>query len=234
MSLDFPAAGEALWAIADATGARPEYLLPVLANESGLDPSIQNRQGAPYYGIAQNGTAAIAAVGATPDEYLTWSASKQLAMVVLPYFQTYARKYGQFGSGIRVYQAEYYPASLGYARGLDDIIVAAPSQAYNDNSQFDVAHKGYITPRDLGATIATQAAKTYVQNAIAQTYALRPGESPKNSVYGTDFSGIGVKEVAIAAAIAGVIAGGAYLAQEHGLVDFHKIRRSIRSTFGLA
>ena len=45
MSLDFPAAADALWALYDATGIRPEWILPVLYSESGFNPAIVNSLG---------------------------------------------------------------------------------------------------------------------------------------------------------------------------------------------
>jgi hypothetical protein len=186
--MDFPAAGQALWDIYDSAGVRPEYLIPVLSYESGLRPDLQNGQGTPYYGIGQNGTADIAAyAGTDPQTYLTWSASQQLSTVVKGYFQRIVNKYGSLQSGTRVYQAEYLPATLSTATSLSDVLTSAPSQYYEDNKSFDLDGKGYITLGDLSQVVARQAAKGYVQDAIAQTYALRPGETPRDPALGTDF-----------------------------------------------
>jgi len=174
----------AFWAISDATGIRPEYLIPVLGFESGLDPSVANGAGAPYYGIGQNYGPSLPT---DPDTYLTWPASQQLTEVVQPYFEGQVRTYGPMASGIRVYQAEFYPASLKTARGLDDVVVASPAAAYESNTVFDTQKKGYITPRDLGAAVKKSLARSDVVAAIAATYALRPWEWQRDSVYGDDF-----------------------------------------------
>jgi hypothetical protein len=189
--LDFPASGQALWALSDRGGPRPEYLLPVLYYESGFNPAVQNAAGAPYYGIGQNGAGLIAQFGADPQTYLTWPASQQLSTVVTAYFLSYA---GQLNSGTRTYQAEYLPGTLKTARSLGDIIASSnddPHGYYAANKTFDWDHKGSITVGDMAHAVASMAAKPAVQQAIAQTYALRPSESPRDPVYGTDFGAFG-------------------------------------------
>lgn len=185
--MDFPASGQALWTIYDRTGIRPEWLVPVLASESGLNPAIPNRAGAPYYGINQISGTWLANAGIDVSDYLTWPASRQLEVVVLPYMAAQVQAFGALQSGIRVYQANFYPASLKYAPGLGDVIVSSPSPAYTANMGLDVGRKGYITPGDLGAFVGKAAAHTYVQNVIAATYALRPSERETDPVYGLDF-----------------------------------------------
>src|SRR5882672_2473418 len=181
MSLDQPGSTTALWNIYDATGVRPEWLLPVLSYESSLNPAVQNAAGAPYYGIGQN----IESYARTdPGTYMTWPASLQLQNVVLDYFKAVVAKYGKLKSGIQVYQAEFYPASLLTARGLDDVIVSAPSAAYEANRGFDKTGKGSITPRDLGDAVASQAVHPAVQAAIAEAYAKRPWLFQTDPVYG--------------------------------------------------
>lgn len=216
MSLDFPAAGQALWSIFDSTGysahgqgIRPEYLLPVLAYESGFNPAIPNQAGAPYYGIGQNSTADIAEfAGVDPATYMTWSASAQLSTVVKGYFTRIVDKYGALRSGTRVYQAEYLPGTLPSVTTLDGVLSSAPSAYYEDNKSFDHGSKGYITLDDLRLIVAAKASTTMVLNAIAQTYALRPGETPEDPALGTDFgndsvagTGAGSNAKAIAAGV---------------------------------
>ena len=67
------------------TGIRPEWIVPVLASESGLNPAVQNLQGYPYYGINQISATYLQARGIDPQSYLGWSASQQLVQVVTPY-----------------------------------------------------------------------------------------------------------------------------------------------------
>jgi hypothetical protein len=200
MSLD-AAAFPALWAISDATGVRPEWLLPVLNHESGLNPSLPNGAGAPYYGIGQNSTADIASyAGVDPATYLTWPASAQLSTVVKGYLTAAVHSYGPLRSGTRVYQAEYLPATLTTARKLSDTIASAaddPHGFYRANAGLDVNHDGVITLGDLATIVAAEARKAAVQQAITATYAARDSTSPGSSnpndvdhiVYGDDFGG---------------------------------------------
>jgi hypothetical protein len=199
----------AFWAIADATGIRPEYLIPVLGFESGLDPSVPNGAGAPYYGIGQNYGPSLPT---DPQTYLTWPASRQLSEVVLPYFAGQVRSYGPMASGIRVYQAEFYPASLKTARGLDDVVVRAPSAAYESNTVFDTESKGYITPRDLGAAVRKSLGRSDVRAAIDATYALRPWEWRRDSVYGDDFGMLSTLPVWAQVGLGATAVAGAFVA----------------------
>lgn len=212
--LDQPASSSAFWAIYNATGIRPEFLIPVLSFESGLEPSIPNQAGAPYYGIGQNAGSFITQVtGLSPTDYLTKPASYQLQNVVLPYFHAIVSKYGSLPSGVKVYQAEFMPASLQYAPGLDDVITKAPAIEYTDNVGFDRQRKGYITPRDLAAAVASQVSKPAVQQAIAAAYALAPSMGPpQDPVWGNTGPTFTPKVVAaIALGIVGTAAAAAYL-----------------------
>lgn len=218
MSLDQPAAGRALWSIYDSTGIRPEWLIPGLAIESGLNPSLPNAQGYPYYGINQISGNWLSARGISPSDYLTWTASQQLFTIVKPYMEGEVESFGPLTSGIRVYQANFYPASLKYAPGLDDVIVAAPHAAYEANRYLDTTGKGSITPRDLGVRLEQQVAKSFVQRAIADTYTLRPTETPTDPVFGASLlSGSSLKTVGIAAAILGVAGAAAWWISNRGL-----------------
>jgi hypothetical protein len=186
--LDQPASGQAFWDIYDQTGIRPEWLIPVLAFESGLNPAIPNLTGHPYYGINQIGGTWIANhLGISPDEYLTWPASKQLSLAVLPYMRDIVQRYGPLKSGIRVYQANLGPATLATSPGLDDAIYVAPSPEYEANLGFDTGLKGKITPRDLGVAVAGQMKHAYVRQAIADAYALRPFEKQTDAVTGNEY-----------------------------------------------
>lgn len=214
MSLDFPAAGQALWDIFDATGIRPEFLLPVLYNESGFRPDVQNMQGAPYYGIGQNGVGDIQQfAGVDPATYLTMSASQQLSTVVKGYFKRTVDKYGPLNSGARVYLAEYLPGYLPTATSFDHVIASAPSAYYEDNKTFDHGNKGYITLGDLNTTVANQASKPAVQQAVSQVYALRPNETPQDPTKDPDAPPSTpqfIKDVSIVALLLAVGAGAYY------------------------
>ena len=200
-----PAAGEAFWNIFDATGIRPEYLIPVLYHESGLNPAVPNGAGAPYYGIGQNGTADIQSyAGVDPQTYMTWNASQQLNTVVKGYFSAIVRANGPLHSGIRVYIAEFLPATLKTATSLNSVMVSEGDPNYGYNSGFDVDHKGFITPADLASAIEAALKTTTVQKAISDTYALRPFAFKRNPVYGTDFNTPAVETIKTIAALAAI------------------------------
>lgn len=209
MSLDQPASSKALWDIYNATGARPEFVIPVLSFESGLNPGSSNSLG--YSGLNGINSAFLQARGIDPSAYLTWPASQQLEQVVLPYLQGVASIYGGFTSGIRVYQANFYPASLRYAKGLDDVIVKSPDPAYTYNAIFDKAKKGWITPRDLGLAIASQLPHAGVQQGIAAAYQYAPQMGPpEDPVYGKGWRFGMASTIAIALGTLGVAGALAY------------------------
>lgn len=189
MSLDFPAMGAALWALSDATGVRPEYILPVLQLESGFDPSIVNSIGCT--GINQ-------LCKNIPDGFASWTASQQMSGEVTPMYRALVAKYGAIRSATRAYQANLLPASLPTAKQLSDVVAARGSSAtyvggltqgavYTSNAGLDANGDGVITVGDLAAKMAQMVARPAVQSAIAQTYALRPGTSPRDPVYGDDY-----------------------------------------------
>lgn len=176
-----------IWAIADATGIRPEYQLPVYYAESGFDPSTPNRAGFPYYGINQVSGTYLATLGIDPSTYLTWSASEQLEQVVLPFTKANVAAFGVPASGTRAYQLNFLPATVRSARSLTSVLAWRGSQVYTANAGLDSLHVGAISVYDLAAFVARAAASSAVQSAIAACYALRPDETPEDPVYGTDF-----------------------------------------------
>lgn len=197
MSLDFPAAGYALWSIYDAGGPRPEYVIPSLSEESGLNPSLPNSQGYPYYGLNQVSGNFLAAHGVDPQDYLTWPASKQLSQIVKPYILSQVASYGPIRSATRMEQANFLPATLETATGLDSIVSRKGDPYYGPNATLDTNHSGAITVQDLANVMAKQAAKSSVQNAIQKTYSLRPNETPRDPVYGDDFGGNLIAEMGV-------------------------------------
>ena len=181
------AAISALWSLYDATGIRPEYVIPVLALESNFDPTVGNRAGTPYYGIGQNGGAWLAARGIDPQDFLTWTAEQQITAAVTPYFLELVRQYGPIRSATRAYQGNFLPATLPTARSLAQIVTVRGTQAYTFNAGLDPLKHGAITVSDLALVMARQLARLEVQQAIRDAYAQRPAERPRNPVYGDDF-----------------------------------------------
>jgi hypothetical protein len=181
MSLDFPAFGQGLWNLYDQTGIRPEYVLPVLYSESGFSPSITNSIGC--IGINQ----ACPFANNLPADYASWSASQQLNGLVAPSFAALVAKYGPIRSGTKLYIGNFWPISLPNVPTLNSV-VTKNARALEKNRGLDIGNKGYISAGDMAHFVAKAAATPTVQNAIAQTYALRPDESPKDPVFGDDYS----------------------------------------------
>lgn len=216
--LDLPAAGEALWRLYDETGIRPEYAIASLQSESGLRPDADN--GAGYYGVNQINSGYLANIGVDPADYKTWPASAQIDRVVRPFWAGIVRGEGVIPqSGARVEQMNYLPTTLRTALPPTGVLTAAPSAFYRDNATaFDPSGKGYITVSDIAAFVARGAGK--IQGAIAQTYALRPGEVPRDPVYGTDFGASapvgGIPLVLLATGAVGLAAFAAAIAIRDG------------------
>lgn len=181
------AALAALWTVSDQSGVRPEYLVPVLGYESGLDPSRPNAAGFPYYGIGQSSSSTLARLGISPAEFLAMPAAQQIALAVGPYFASVVHTYGPVRSATRAYQANLLPATLATARGLSQIVSVRGSASYNANAQLDPFHRGAITVADLAFIMAREVRAPNVAQAIARAYVLRPTERMQSPVYGQDF-----------------------------------------------
>lgn len=180
-----PAAVSELWTIYDATGIRPEWLAPVLWYESGFDPTLQNRQGAPYYGIGQSGAVEVLApIGVTPADFRTWSQAAQLARAVGPMFAGIVQRFGPLTSGARVFQANLLPATLPYARALWQGITFRGSPYYESNRVLDPLHHGAITLSDLAAAVTWASSASPVQAAMRAAYTQRPDEKPTSPAFG--------------------------------------------------
>jgi len=182
------------WQIFDEVGVRPEFLLPTLWVESGLNPAASNLAGAPYYGINQaSGTWIQTNLGVTPQVYLTYPASQQLSQVVLPMAKGWPKP---LLSGTRVYQANFLPATVAgiagwtAARYPNDVVVSKNGPVNknaadcNANAGIDTAKKGFITVADLEAFIGR--AFPSINSMLASIYALRPTETMQDPILGTD------------------------------------------------
>lgn len=176
-----------LWALYDASGIRPEWVLPMLYLESGFDPSKPNQAGAPYYGLAQDYGPYLERHGIQPSAYLGMTAQEQLAAIVVPRLEGMAKAYGPLKSATRVYQANFLPGTLATAPRLSSVVAWKGSQAYNANALLDATHDGAITVSDLAWWMAVEAAQPEAHAALLRAYALRPTEKPQNAAYGGDF-----------------------------------------------
>lgn len=201
MALDFPASGTELWAISDTLQVRPEFLLPVLWQESNFSTTVQNGQGADNWGLNQIAHSWLTNHGIALSTYLAMPASKQLQLVVGPFLKEVIQfaKPTTVRSGARVYQATFYPGSLSpkksyYAPHLDSVIVSRPAAGctkanaltdpYCANAGLDFDKSGTITVSDLAEKVRRNAALPVVQAALTQTYALRPNERMQDPALG--------------------------------------------------
>jgi hypothetical protein len=180
MALD-AASYPALWALFDAGGPRPEYVLPVLYSESGFESTVINSIGCA--GVNQACSQLLASLGVTAQTYATWPASEQITKCLTPYMLNDK----PLNSGTRVYQANFLPATLSTATTLDSVLATSPGAVYSANAGLDTTKAGVITVQDLANSVARSAATTAVQQAIAAAYALRPNLVPNDPVYGTDY-----------------------------------------------
>jgi hypothetical protein len=199
----FPAA---LWAMYAATGIRPEWVVPVLYSESGLNPAAENSIGC--VGINQACPFAVP----TPEGYTTWTASQQLTGIVSPMYKAIVRKFGALRSGTRCYQANFLPATLATAKDLGSVLARQGGAVYAANAGFDWQHQGTITVGDLAHFISKAAAAPTVKSVLASAYAIAPsGVGPMTDpVYGLDFgSGPGAPStLRNVAALVGIVALG--------------------------
>lgn len=197
---------QALWSLYDASGVRPEYVIPVLYLESAgtFSPAIQNQAGAPYYGLAQTSLDTITKLGMTPATFQALSQGAQLRAAVLPYFASVVATYGPIRSATRAYQANFEPATLAHVRALSQIVDRPGTASYKANAAaLDPLHHGAITLSDLALVMSRAAAAAPSRIATARAYALRPSEAPaRPAVYGDDFVNPMVALGALAIALA--------------------------------
>jgi hypothetical protein len=213
-----------LWALYDATGIRPEWVLPVLYAESGFHPEALN--GAGYSGINQASTDKLTSMGIDPADYRTWPASAQFSRVVAPMLAGLVRAYGPLRSGTRVYQANFLPATLATAVRLQSVLASQasdPRHWYRDNASLDWRHVGVIRVSDLAHSIEDAAMSPAVVAAIAAAYRVRANELPTDPVLGNDF---GVSLTHTLMALAGG-AGVAYAVDQGALSALGRWWRSL-------
>ena len=135
-------------------GAAPSELMAMYNAESGLDPSITNKEGATgIFQLMYGGKFGDVRYGKTQDEFRNLSRADQVRA-----HREYLHDAGFFskgGSGIAdVKMANIAPAYLG--SGLDDPIYSAPSAEYEGNKNIDLLFgnkDGVITLREYQSFI---------------------------------------------------------------------------------
>lgn len=179
---------EELWKLYDASGVRPEWVLPMLYLESGFDPSLQNAAGSQNYGVAQDFGPYLTRHGIAPADYVKMSAAEQLHAIVVPRLAELSKRWGPLRSATRVYQGNFLPATIKTAPGLASVVAWRGTPAYEANTILDVTRDGAITVSDLAWWMKHEAAQPEAKAAILRAYELRPTEVPSNVVYGRDFA----------------------------------------------
>ncbi len=194
--LDMPAAGNALWALYDKTGLRPEYILPTFQAESVCNPAAVNKDSGAV-GLNQILPSYLPS-GVDATTYATWPASQQITQVITPSIASTlaSLKPTVILSGTRFYQSNLLPATVNGTAGWKaarypaDVVVSKSGPTnqnaadYTGNAGIDVGKKFYISVSDLEAFVR----KTLpaIQSTLTAVYALRPTETMTDPVIGTD------------------------------------------------
>ncbi|GEM_PF-1599823 len=117
-------------------GIKPEWLLAVMKNESGMSTSIRNSQGGAT-GLIQFMPATAKGLGTTTDALAQMSGVEQLKYVE----KFFAPNAGKFKSGADLYLNTFWPAALGKG---DDYKIGGAEVA-RVNKGFDLDKNGQIT-----------------------------------------------------------------------------------------
>lgn len=123
--------------ISGRLGIRPEWLLSVMQNESGMNPAQRNLGGGAAMGLIQFMPDTARALGTTTDALSRMTAVQQLDFVE----RFFAPNAGRFQSGADLYLNAFWPAAMG--RG-DDYNIGGADVA-RQNRGFDLDRNGQIT-----------------------------------------------------------------------------------------
>lgn len=134
----------ALSAMADRLGVDPNFLTPVMANESQFKPAATN----PFSkatGLIQFMPSTANHLGTTVDDLRGMSAEDQL-----PYVEAYYKPFaGRIQSAGDAYMATFLPSKIGTSP--DTILASDGEVIYTQNKGFDRDGKGYFTTGDVEA-----------------------------------------------------------------------------------
>jgi peptidoglycan hydrolase-like protein with peptidoglycan-binding domain len=123
-------------AMAARLGVKPEWILAVMKNESGMDTSIRNKNGGAT-GLIQFMPATAKALGTSTDALAKMSATEQLKYVE----KFYAPFKSKLKSGTDLYLATFWPAAVGKADGYK----IGGAEVARVNPAFDLNKNGQIT-----------------------------------------------------------------------------------------
>lgn len=122
--------------MAGRLGVKPEWILAVMKNESGMDPKARNPNGGAT-GLIQFMPATARGLGTTTEALSRMSATEQLAYVE----KYYAPFKGRINSGTDLYLATFWPAAVG----KPDSYNIGGAEVARVNGIFDLNKNGQIT-----------------------------------------------------------------------------------------
>ena len=139
----------ALFAVADALGVDPDYLMACIAFETAetFRPDIRNAAGSGAVGLIQFMPATARGLGTSTDALARMSAVEQLDYVRM-YFKPYA---GRLHTLSDVYMAILWPKAVGQPE--DYVLFTQPSLAYTQNAGLDRDRDGRITKAEAAGLV---------------------------------------------------------------------------------
>lgn len=154
-----------LFSRATESDLNPDYIAAVMALESGFDPNVQNKGGAPALGLIQfwrDYFPQIAARAGRPD--VQWDALRSMSAVdqvpfVIAYYQ--GTRVSRESSPTDYYMATFMPAfvgkppsfELGRRDSTEQIAGLSKAKVYAQNAGLDSDRDGSITVGDVGKKI---------------------------------------------------------------------------------
>lgn len=152
-----------------ARGYDPSFIAAVISNESGFDPNVQNRLGAPALGLLQFWRDYFPAIARRAGMRVTWedlrhlSAIEQLPLVFAYFDGTRLSSLGAAATPTDYYMATFLPALVGAPRDrvLGERDAAGPlpgtglslDKLYRQNPGFDHDGDGRFTVADVGRKV---------------------------------------------------------------------------------
>jgi Transglycosylase SLT domain len=128
--------------ISSNLGIDPNWLMAVMDFESGLSPTTRNAKSGAT-GLIQFTKAA----GYDPTKLAGMTAEDQLDKVA-DYLKNHKGKLGNLSD---LYMSVLWPGAIG--KPDDYVLFKSPSREYKQNSELDVAGKGYVTKSDAAAAV---------------------------------------------------------------------------------
>lgn len=136
--------------VAKRVGCDPNVLLGIMRSESGLKPSVQNKNGGAA-GLIQFMPATARALGTTTNAIKNMSAEQQLVYVEKCLLNS--KKMAGFKSGDKLDAGTMYTLVFLPAYAKRDVLAVKGHKYYNCNAGLDANKDGQITKQELGARV---------------------------------------------------------------------------------